>query len=216
MVNVFHHPVPIKKRHISTMIVFVAGLVGVGKSSIARLLADRLSISYYSVDDVKKVIYPQDPDFDHNMKHGIPFREETRLKVFRKAVTDLSRLAENHKHLVVDESLHLRRPRQVLFDAARAFFGGYVIVWVKADEAVILERLRSGERKDHILKDPLKMYRSFAKEFESFDESHIVCENNGSIEQAAKSLISLIENLTALSAHREANPPFELAKQSGC
>jgi predicted kinase len=65
--------------------------------------------------------------------------------------------------LVVDETLHLRRPRQILLDAAKAWFGGYVIVWVKADEAVIEQRLRSKDRTDHILKDQLKMNRSFAK-----------------------------------------------------
>jgi gluconate kinase len=189
---------PIKRRDISTVVIFVAGLVGVGKSSIAKRLAERLSIHYYDIDGVKKAIYPEDPDFERNIRNGIPFKEETRLKVFKKVAADFSELAENHKHMVVDETLHLRRPRQVLFDAARAFFGGYVIVLVKADEAVILERLKSEERKDHILKDPLKMYRSFAKEFEGFDESHIVCENNGSPEETTESLLSLIRNFASL------------------
>ena len=180
------------------MVIFVAGLVGVGKSAIARLLADRLSIHYYAIDDVKKVIYPQDPDFEQNIRNGIPFKEETRLKVFRQVAADFISLAKNHRHLVVDETLHLRRPRQVLFDAAKACSGGYVIIWVKADEAIIEQRLRSKARKDHILTDPLKMYRSFAKEFESFDESHIVCENNGSVEEATESLLSLIRNLASL------------------
>jgi len=180
------------------MVIFVAGLVGVGKSSIARLLADRLSIHYFAIDEVKKVIYPQDPDFEQNIRNGIPFKEETRLKVFRQVAADLSHLSENHKHLVVDETLHLRRPRQVLFEAAKAYFGGYVIVWVRADEAMIQERLKTKDREDHILKDPLKMYRSFAKEFENFDESHIICENNGSIEEATESLLSLIWNLASL------------------
>jgi len=182
------------------MVIFVAGLVGVGKSAIARLLADRLSIHYYAIDDVKKVIYPQDPDFEQNIRNGIPFKEETRLKVFQRVVTDFSHLAINHKHLIVDEALHLRRPRQVLFDAAKAHFGGYVIIWVKADEAVIERRLKSKDRKDHILTEPLKMYRSFAKELESIDESHIVCENNGSIEEATEGLVSLIKNLAALGS----------------
>jgi len=181
------------------MVIFVAGLVGVGKSSIARRLADRLSIHYYDIDDVKKAVYPQDPDFDKNMRDGIPFKEETRLKVFQKAAADFSRLAEHHKHLVVDETLHLRRPRQVLFDAAKACFGAYVVIWIKADEAVIEGRLKTKARKGHILKDPLKMYRSFAKEFESFDESHIVCENNGSVEEATEDLVSLFGNLAPLS-----------------
>ena len=180
------------------MVIFVAGLVGVGKSAIARFLADKLSIPYYSVDDVKKTIYPQDPDFEQNIRNGIPFKEETRLKVFRQAAADFSHLAENHKHLIVDETLHLRRPRQILLDAAKACFGGYVIVWVKADEAVIEQRLRSKDRTDHILKDPLKMYRSFAKEFESFDEAHIVCENSSSVEEATEGLLGLIRNLASL------------------
>jgi len=181
------------------MVIFVAGLVGVGKSAIARRLAERLSIHYYAVDEVKKVIYPQDSDFEQNIREGIPFKAETRLKVFQQVAADFSHLAQTNKHLVVDETLHLRRPRKVLFDAAEAHFGGYVIVWVRADEAAIQKRLMSQDRKDHILTDPLKMYRSFAKEFESFDESHIVCENNGSIEEAAESVISLIRNLASLA-----------------
>jgi len=180
------------------MVIFVAGLVGVGKSAIARFLADKLSIPYYSVDDVKKTIYPQDPDFEQNIRNGIPFKEETRLKVFRQAAADFSSLAQNDKHLVVDETLHLGRPRQVLFDAAKTCFGGYVIIWVKADEAVIEQRLASKDRTDHILKDPLKMYRSFAKELESIDEAHIVCENNGSVEEATEGLLALIRNLASL------------------
>jgi gluconate kinase len=180
------------------VVIFVAGLVGVGKSSVAKFLADRFSFYYYDVDEVKKVIYPQDPDFDYNMRHGIPFSKETRLKVFRQVAEDFARLAKTHKHVVVDETLHLKNPRQVLFEAAKAHFGGYVIVWVRADEAVIRKRLKKKERKGHILSDPFKMYLSFAKEFESFDESHIVCNNTGSIEEATESLLSLIQNLGSL------------------
>jgi ribose 1,5-bisphosphokinase PhnN len=83
-------------------------------------------------------------------------------------------------------------------DAAKSCFGGYVIIWVRADEAVIEERLKSKARKDHILTNPLKMYRSFAKEFEEFDESYIVCENNGYVEEATDSLVSLIRGLASL------------------
>jgi predicted kinase len=180
------------------VVIFVGGLVGVGKSAIARFLAGRLSIPYYSVDAIKKIIYPQDPDFEKNIRNGIPFKEETRLRVFRQVAADFSRLAETHKHLIVDETFHLKKPRQVLFNAAKACFGGYVIIWVKADEAVIKQRLASKDRKDHILTDPLKMYRSFAKELEDIDEPHIVCENNASVEEATEGLSALIRNLASL------------------
>jgi gluconate kinase len=180
------------------VVIFVAGLPGTGKSSIARCLAEAFSIHYYEIDEVKKVVYPQDPDFEHNMRHGIPFRKETRLKVFEQVLVDFKRLAQTYDHLVVDEALHLKEPRQVLFDGAKAYFGGYLVIWLKTDGAVVEKRLRTKKREDHILKDPMKMYLSFAKEVESLDESHIVCENNGSLEQTTQRLLRLIQNLASL------------------
>lgn len=180
------------------MIVFVTGLVGTGKSSVAKLLADAFSILHYDVDEVKKEIYPHEPDFEYRIREGIPFPEETRLKVYQKVVADIQHLAKSHRHLIVEECLHLKRLRKVLLDAAETYFGGYVIVWVKADEAVILDRLRNKERKDHILTDPLKMYRSFAKEFEGFEGCYIVCENNGTLEEAMGPLFSMMKNVASL------------------
>jgi gluconate kinase len=181
------------------MIIFIGGLPGTGKSSVARCLAEKLSINYYDVDEVKKVIGPQDPDFDYNMKHGIPFTEEMRLKVFKKVVEDFESLSKSNRHLLVDESLHLKKSRQVLFDGAKAHFGGYVIVWVKTDEQIVEERLTSKKRTGHILiTDAMKMYRSFAKEFEPFEGSYIVCENNGSIGETTEKLYYLIQNLASL------------------
>jgi gluconate kinase len=180
------------------VVIFVAGLPGTGKSSIARCLAEAFSIHYYDIDEVKKVVYPQDPDFEHNMRHGIPFKKETRLKVFEQVLVDFKRLARTYDHLVVDETLHLKEPRQVLFDGAKAYFGAYLVIWLKTDAAVVETRLRSKKREDHILKDPMKMYLSFAREVESLDESHIVCQNNGSLEQTTEGLFSLIQSLASL------------------
>ena len=177
------------------VVIFVAGLPGTGKSSIAKCLAEKYSIHYYDIDEVKKVIYPQDPDFEYNMRHGIPFKEETRLKVFEQVMVDFKQLAKKCHHLVVDEALHLKRSRQVLFDGAKAYFGGYVVVWVKTDEALVEARLRNKNRKNHILKDPEKMYPAFAKDFERFDESYIVCENNGSLEETTQRCTDLMKDL---------------------
>jgi len=118
------------------MIIFVGGFVGAGKSSIARCLAEQYSFHYYEIDKVKNVIYPQDPDFQHNLTHGLPFKDETRLKVYEKVVTDFADLAQRYTHLVVDETLHKQKLRQVLFDGAKKYFGGYIIIWVQTDETI--------------------------------------------------------------------------------
>ena len=84
------------------MIIFVGGLVGAGKSSVARRLAERLDIHYYDVDDIKKVVYREDPDFEKNMARGIPFSDETRRKVYDRVVADFRRLRKRHDHIVVE------------------------------------------------------------------------------------------------------------------
>jgi hypothetical protein len=49
-----------------------------------------------------------------------------------------------------------------------------------------------------MLTDPMKMYHSFAKEFEPFDESYIMWENNGSIGETTEKLYCSIKNLASL------------------
>ena len=56
------------------MIIFAGGLIGAGKSTIAKGMAEHFSFPYYDVDEVKKIVYRQDPDFERNIAEGIPYR----------------------------------------------------------------------------------------------------------------------------------------------
>ena len=167
------------------MIVFVGGLIGAGKSTVAKALATHFAMHYYDVDEVKKSVFKQDPDYDHNMQNGIPFSDEIRRSVYSKVVDDLKTLSTQHNCIVVDETLHKRALRALLFDAAEEFFGGYFVIWVQADEDVIVQRLTSRARENHILKDPMAMHNSMLAEFEGFEQSVLICRNNKSIEDAA-------------------------------
>lgn len=174
------------------MIVFVGGLVGAGKSSVAKSLAKKLELHYYDVDIHKKSIYAADPDYQHNMQQGIPFCEATRFKVFDKVVSDFAELSIDHRHIIVDETLHKKELRNYLFKGAEKHFGDYVVVWVKASEKVILKRLANNERKGHILKDPVKMHNAFLKEFEPFKQSLIVALNDGELDDTLEQIIPLV------------------------
>lgn len=181
------------------MIIFFGGLIGAGKSSVAKGLAEHLSVHYYDVDEPKRVIYRQDPAYQHNMDHGIPFSKETRLKVFEKVVNDFAELAEAHQHLVVDETLHKKELREYLFQGAKKYFGGYIIVWVQASEDVILRRLTDKTREGHILKDAVSMHNAFLKEFEPFDETIISCNNDGALEDTIEEIDNLFDNIAICS-----------------
>lgn len=164
------------------MIIFVGGLIGAGKSTVAKLLAEHFDLYYYDVDEEKKIVFKEDPDYDYNMQHGIPFSDETRLKVYDRVAERLKILSEQHECIVVDETLHKRHLRHKLFDAAQAYFGGYFVIWVKADEAVIEHRLTSQQRAGHILKDPMSMHNTMLAEFESFEQNVLVVRNNTGID----------------------------------
>lgn len=181
------------------MIIFVGGLIGAGKSSVARGLAEHLSLHYYDVDELKREIYSQDPDFEYNMQHGVPFCEETRMKLFRKVVGDFAELSKWHEHLVVDETLHKIKLREFLFEHAEKYFGGYLVIWVKASEEVILERLSTQVREGHLLKDPVVMHNAFLKEFEPFEQSIIICRNEGALEDTINEINQLFDNIAVCS-----------------
>ncbi len=94
------------------MIVFVGGLIGAGKSTVAKALAAHFSLHYYDVDEVKRHVFNQDPDFDLNMQNGTPFSDETRTQVYSEVVEDLKALSVKHRCIVVDDSLHKRALRR--------------------------------------------------------------------------------------------------------
>ena len=184
------------------MIIFVGGLIGAGKSTIARGLAGHFSIPYYDVDEVKKLVYREDPDFDRNIAEGIPFSDELRREVFRRVFADLERLIEQNPHIVVDETLHKRNIRHFLYDEARRISGDFIVIWVQARKDVILERLGGKERGGHLLNDPMPLHNAFAREFEDYDRCIIDCHNNGPAEATVAELVHLIQSAGSLAAYR--------------
>ena len=170
------------------MIIFVSGLIGAGKSTVARTLAADYGLFYYDVDEVKKIVFRADPNYTHNMQHGIPFCDATRTELYDTVVKELQKLAKEHQCIVVDETLHKRDMRHRLFEAAEKYFGGYFVIWVKADESVIKQRLMAAKRSGHILKDPMSMHNTMLAEFEGFEQPVVVCRNNHHIAQTMQDM----------------------------
>ena len=184
------------------MIIFVGGLIGAGKSTVARGLADHYSIPYYDVDRVKRVVFRQDPDYERNIAEGIPFSDELRREVFRQVFADLETMIDEHPHMVVDETLHKREIRHFLYEEARRIAGDFIVIWVQAREDVIIERLEGRKRSGHMLDDPLPLHKAFAREFEDYDRCIIDCHNNGPAEETIADLVHLIESAGRLARVR--------------
>ncbi len=180
------------------MIIFVGGVIGAGKSTVARGLADHFGFPYYAVDEVKKEVFRQDPDYDRNIAEGIPFSDAIRRQLFRRVVADVEELVSEHPHIIVDETLHKREIRHYLYEEAERVAGGFIVIWVQAREEIILERLGDKERSGHFLTDPLPLHKAFKRDFEEYDRSVIDCHNNYSAEETVADLVMLFDNIAAL------------------
>ena len=185
------------------MIIFVGGIIGAGKSTVARGLAGHFGFPYYDVDDVKKEVFRKDPDYERNIAEGIPFGDELRREVFRRVFSDLEKLVVESPHVVVDETLHKREIRHFLYEEAERIAGGFIVIWVQAREEVILERLGAKKRDNHFLDDPLPLHNAFIREFEEYDRCIIDCHNNGSADETIADLVGLFSNVALLA---EASP----------
>ena len=185
------------------LIIFVGGIIGAGKSTVARSLADHFGFPYYDVDEIKKEVFGKDPDYERNIAEGIPFSDALRRDVFARVFEDLEGLVRDHPHIVVDETLHKREIRHRLYAEAERIAGGFIVIWVQAREDIIIERLGARKRKGHFLSDPLPLHNAFKRAFEEYDRCVIDCHNNGPVEETVAGLLQLFENIAVLANHPE-------------
>jgi predicted kinase len=181
------------------MIIFVGGIIGAGKSTVAKGLATHFNFPYYDVDEVKKRVFRQDPNYEKNIAEGIPFSDELRRDVFKRVFSDLEKLVVESPHIVVDETLHKRDIRQPLYAEAERIAGGFIVIWVQAREDVILKRLGARKRDNHFLDDPLPLHNAFKREFEEYDRCIIDCHNNGSVEETISDLVTLFDRAAVIA-----------------
>lgn len=158
------------------MIIFLGGLVGAGKTSLAKGIARDFNTAYYDIDQTKMQVYPP-ADYLRKLQMGQPVSDELRLELFRRVLTDLAALAKQHPIVVTDEILHKRELRRILFDGALQL-GARLVVWIKASDSIIRARLASHPREGHILIRPDLMYTSIKKIFEDINEADIVFDNS--------------------------------------
>lgn len=165
------------------MLIVIAGLVGAGKSTIARKVSERLSIPFYSIDDDKVKTGKKYPQFQHWIENSIPFPDEFRIQVFKSTLQGLRKLAKKHSHAIVEETFHKKAIRKPFFKEAGEIFGGITLTYVKTDEKFIKERLDLRTKKEnHIV--GYGMYLSFKPKFEHFDKIDYTFINNKNFEES--------------------------------
>ena len=174
------------------MVILFGGLVGTGKTELARAVAQHLNLFYYEIDRAKAEVINANVPLQFNMKYNRPYSEEAKLMIYSRALQHLRELSREHPHIVADEDFHKKHSRTLFFERIKESMGGLLFVWLTADENLVRERLAARQRQGHLLKEPFGMYLAMKMSLNPCDEADIHFENNEPLDVSCAKLTGLV------------------------
>ena len=132
-------------------LILVAGLPGSGKTTISKILEERLGGIHIELDEPKRKIIPREvmlPCASEGRTSPYPLLRQ----VYQHACDELSRLVENSdekpKFIIIDECFHSKEFRDMLCEAGESL--GYNIWFVEvicSDEDIVKARLTGDQKR---------------------------------------------------------------------
>lgn len=150
-------------------LVAVCGLPGVGKSTVAEFLTDRLDATRIRTDAVRQALI-DDPQYT-------PEEKETVYQAIRDRARDALDAGDT---VVLDATFARRHRRLSVRDLAEDCAVAFHLVKVTCDQSVAEDRIRTREG---ISDADIEVHREYRDEvFEPIDLDHVTIDNSASME----------------------------------
>jgi aminoglycoside phosphotransferase family enzyme/predicted kinase len=173
----------------------IGGLIASGKSSLARALADDLSLSWISSDRVRKSLHGVAPTTPlRDAPFDASYSEEFSERVYRELLRRAAVVLGSRRSVIIDASFRSRAARARARALALRLNVPFVLlecrVPLELSRARLVERARGPSESD----GRSQIFDDFAAHYEPITEldprEHVVVDSSGSVEQSLGALRS--------------------------
>jgi predicted kinase len=141
------------------MVIMVMGLPGSGKSYFGERLAQKLGVEYLNSDQIRS-----------KMDLMGQYADETRKQVYDEMAKKVDKLLGESQSVLVDATFQKETYRKSFLELAEKYKKKVSIIWVWAEENLIIERLRK-KRKDS--EADFEVYRKLKTAYDNISRPHL-------------------------------------------
>ena len=150
----------------------VIGLPGVGKSTVARLLAEKTRTVTLTSDTIRRELFPNKRDYSSKETQAVIKETEKRARNFLK----------EGKNVILDALFTKQKPRDYYKKFAESLGANFKIVLVTTKEEVIQERLEARKQKGDSSEANFAYYLDRKPHFEPIQGEHITIDNSNDLD----------------------------------
>jgi hypothetical protein len=178
------------------MLICLGGILGNGRKILAQKIARSHNLYLYDTDSKKIHFHVREKDGSVREVTRRPRTTELRSFLYKRILEGLPRLAKMYPDMLIDDSFHMKEPREHFLTEARKCFDDVTFVWVDSDPSHVEQRLEKLEKMGLIKNvEKVKERRLHAmRMFEPLpsDVPVFMCESADDVE--AEALWALIES----------------------
>ncbi len=181
------------------MVIVIFGLVGSGKSTVAKALAERLNAEVLNSDVIRKRLAGIDPyESARDSFSGGIYSKDFTDRVYRTMIDEAVNIAsEGKRPVILDATFREKKYRKLLEKRAGERGVKVLFFFLDASEDKIRERLEKRSRERTVSDADWDIYLKMRESFDPPENAHII-DADGSVEEVVGEIIKVLEGTDGL------------------
>lgn len=177
-----------------SLLVLCAGLPGVGKTTLCKMLKDRIDCAFFDSDEyAKKSPYFETVDTSELSKEEL---EKGRSEFYDRKIREVRKLMLENEIVIMDAVFDKKDLRDKFYKMVNQINGELLIVKITAPDKIIKRRIRNDEPKDRpgfTVESRLKLYKIIKENWEPIERNHIVVDSSNDLSEQLDEIIKIIK-----------------------